>query len=236
MSTPTLFLLRLHIEAGWYLSLPPLFPGDIELPADGTQPPWLLHASAVAQGVYVRCWRADVPDSARQELAARAEAALALPATTPAEPGLSREVILSRAAEPTMHLDVARATARPLTAADRALVEAFEADSAAYYLDVPATQPVFGVVVAGQLASIAHSSRRTESACELGIDTAPEARGRGYALAATLRWAEAVTAEGLVPLYSARADNVASLALAQSAGYRPVARAAYIGGGTPAGL
>lgn len=236
MPVLTLFQLRLHIEAVWNLSVPPLFPGDVDLPADGSQPPWLLHTSVVAEGVSVRCWRADVPTEARMGLAARAEVALALPPTAPAEPGITREVILSRAAEPKPRLAAAHQIARRLTTADRALVEAFEADSSVYYLDTPATQPVFGVAVAGALASIAHSSRRTESACELGIDTAPEARGRGYGLAATLLWAEAVAAEGLVPLYSARADNAASLALAHAAGYRPLARAAYIadeGGAVP---
>jgi predicted GNAT family acetyltransferase len=77
----------------------------------------------------------------------------------------------------------------------------------------------------GRLLNQAHSSRRTAEACELGIDTLPEARRRGYALAATVAWSASILAEGLVPIYSAFAANTASLRLAHGAGYRPFARA-----------
>ena len=74
--------------------------------------------------------------------------------------------------------------------------------------------------IPGRVVSLAHSSRRTHEACELGVDTLPEARRRGYALAVTTLWARMVLQEGLVPLYSALAGNRASLALAAAAGYR----------------
>jgi hypothetical protein len=138
------------------------------------------------------------------------------------------EIALSQVAPPALDLAVAERIARRLMIEDRALVETFAQDSASYYLDTPAVAPVFGVVESGQLLSIAHSSRRTAEACELGVDTAPDARRRGYGLAVTALWAAAVAAEGLVPLYSARADNVASLALAHAAGYRPFARSVSI--------
>ena len=84
------------------------------------------------------------------------------------------------------------------------------------------------MVEQGRLLSIAHSSRRTDRACELGINTLPTARRRGFARACVLAWAEAVAAEGLEPLYSANAANTASLALAAACGYRPIARAAQV--------
>jgi hypothetical protein len=56
----------------------------------------------------------------------------------------------------------------------------------------------------------------------LGIDILPEARRRGYALAASMLWTRAIIEEGLVPFYSALADNPASLALAHKAGYAPL--------------
>ncbi len=115
---------------------------------------------------------------------------------------------------------------RTLSPADDPLIEAFEPGSAAYFAELRRA-PVIGVEADGQLVCIAHSSRRTAAACELGIDTLPQARRHGYALLATVQWAEAVAAEGLVPLYSASAENTASLALAAAAGYRPFARAAY---------
>ena len=47
-------------------------------------------------------------------------------------------------------------------------------------------------------------------------------------LAATVVWAALVAGEGLAPIYSAFAENAASLALAVAAGYRPFARAAQV--------
>jgi predicted GNAT family acetyltransferase len=81
------------------------------------------------------------------------------------------------------------------------------------------------VLVDGRLCSIAHSSRRTREACELGINTLPEARRKGYALAATVAWSAAIVQEGLTPIYSALATNTPSLNLACAAGYREIARA-----------
>ncbi|MGZ6390962.1 MAG: GNAT family N-acetyltransferase, partial [Ktedonobacterales bacterium] len=83
--------------------------------------------------------------------------------------------------------------------------------------------PVLIVVEDGRIVCLAHSSRRREHACARGHDTRPAARRRGYALAATVLWAEAVAAEGREPFYSALAENSASLALAHAAGYRPFA-------------
>jgi hypothetical protein len=78
------------------------------------------------------------------------------------------------------------------------------------------------------LLSVAHSSRRTAQACELGIETRPEARRQRYALAATVVWSAAINDEGLTPIYSALAENTASLRLAVAAGYRVFARAALL--------
>ncbi|HKD74903.1 MAG TPA: GNAT family N-acetyltransferase, partial [Ktedonobacterales bacterium] len=61
----------------------------------------------------------------------------------------------------------------------------------------------------------------TSSACELGIDTLPEARRRGYAAAATTLWTALIQQQGLLPMYSAFAWNTASLRLAQAVGYAP---------------
>jgi len=64
----------------------------------------------------------------------------------------------------------------------------------------------------------------------LGIDTLPAARRKGYALAATILWAHTVLQEGLVPLYSAFANNAPSLRLAAAAGYRAFAHVAIFDG------
>jgi len=224
-------LLRRHVEAVWWLSLPPLDGEHVTLPAAGAQPPWALYLGELLEGAQpigrVHLWRHDVPAADRASLAARADAALAQPAVAPLPNGVEREVALIQTASPALSLDAAARIARPLTAADRPLLAAFWPGEEDDLLD-PIRAPLFGVVVENRLLTLAHSSRHTPHARELGIDTLPEARRRGYALAATLLWAAAVAAEGVIPFYSARADNTASLALAHAAGYRPFAAGASI--------
>lgn len=222
-----LALLRLHVEAVWSLQMPPLAFDDVELSPGAALPAWTLYLGELAGGV-VRIWQPGVTSDARQELLSQAEAALRLPPDAPAAPGVSREVALARRTAPGQASEsVAAHRARRLGPDDTALLEAFEPGEAGYYL-APVRAPVFGAVGDGRLLSVAHSARRTAVACELGVETRPEARRHGYGLAVTLRWTEAVAAEGLLPLYSARADNAASLALAAAAGYRPFVRAAYL--------
>jgi RimJ/RimL family protein N-acetyltransferase len=221
-------LLRLHIEAVWGVRLPGIgeHATDVELLPESQRPAWHLCAAAMSSG-NVSIWRPDVEADQREALLVRANAALALPPAATAEPGISREVALYQVAPPRLDLDTARTIARPLIEQDQSLIEAFEAGSAPYYFH-PDRRPLIGVVSAGRLFSIAHSSRRTSEACELGIDTLPEARHRGYALASTILWTAAVAQEGLIPIYSALMQNEASLKLAAAAGYRPFARAALI--------
>lgn len=219
-------LLRLHVEASWGVRLPPVVENDGELLPESAWPSWKLWAGDIA-GALVYIWRPDVNTLEREALRLRANEALALPLTATPLPGISREVAHSLTASPRLDADTARGIARPLTLQGRSLIEVFQADSSDYYL-YPERRPLIGVVIAGRLLSLAHSSRRTKEACELGIDTAPEARRKGYALAATIVWTRMVMQEGLIPLYSALAENTASLRLAAAAGYRVFARAAVV--------
>jgi len=217
-------VLRLHVEAVWDVRLPSLVLTDVELLPDGSQPSWKLCAADQASGrVYL--WRPDVPTMEREALRLRGSAALAFPPLGAPLPGVHREVALSLVASPRSDQATARSIARPLTEKDRSLVEAFEPDAHDYYFR-PERQPLIGVVISGHLLSLAHSSRRTPEACELGIDTRAFARQRGYALAATMVWTQAILQERLVPIYSADASNTASLRLADAAGYRAFARLA----------
>ncbi|MDQ6644637.1 MAG: GNAT family N-acetyltransferase, partial [Chloroflexota bacterium] len=163
----------------------------------------------------------------REALLARAYEALALPPTIAAARDISREVALHQVASPTMDMAPVQQLARPLTSRDRALLRAFQPNSEEYYLHAE-RRPLIGVIINGRLLSLAHSSRRTSEACELGITTLPAARRRGYALAATILWAASVTEEGLIPIYSALIKNQASLSLASAAGYRIFAHIATI--------
>lgn len=226
LSTPRI-LLRLHIQAVWGVQLPPITQNAVELLSEGPQPPWKLYVAEMA-GEQVAIWRPDVPMSEREALFERAREALTGSPTGHVAPHINREVALHQVASPTMSIEAAQHVARLLTPEDQTLVDIFEPGEIEYYFR-PDRRPLVGVIVEGRLLSLAHSSRRTAQACELGIDTLPEARRKGYALAATLLWAASVSQEGLIAFYSASAENSASLALAAAAGYRAFARGVTVG-------
>jgi len=214
--------LRLHIEAVWEIRIPPLDGATIELSAAKPLPPWSLYQASLADG-QVTIWRPGVSLEERADLLARARNAG--PDYDPAL-GMRREVALRLPATPPASQTHPQPAARLLNASDAPLLEAFEADSASYFLD-PVHAPCLGVIVAGRLVSVAHSSRRTPAACELGINTAPDARRRGYATTAVRAWTEAILNEGLIPIYSAFAHNTASLRLAAASGYVQVSTGVY---------
>jgi hypothetical protein len=219
-------LLRLHVEAVWGVRLPPVVENDGELLPESARPSWKLWAGDIAGGrVYI--WRPDVKATEREALRLRANEALDLSPTATPKAGISREVAHSLVASPRLEIETARSITHPLTSQGRSLIEVFQPGTSDYYLHRE-RRPLIGVVISGQLLSLAHSSRRTKEACELGIDTVAEARRKGYALAATIVWTHGVMQEGLVPLYSALAENTASLRLAAAAGYRVFARAAVV--------
>lgn len=215
-------LLRLHIEGGWGISLPPLENTSVELSASAALPPWLVYQARLPQE-WITLWHPDAQPEQRANLLQQVQD------TGPAFAGAHRmrhEIVLQQLATPHTHHAQSRYILCLLTEDDTARLEAFEAGSAPYYLD-PHRAPCIGVIVDEQLVSVAHSSRRTQEACELGIDTIPEARRRGYATSATLTWTQAIRQEGLLPIYSALASNTASLRLAAAAGYVPVIEGVY---------
>ncbi|MDE3230679.1 MAG: hypothetical protein KGO05_12440, partial [Chloroflexota bacterium] len=122
-------ILRLHLEAVWGISLPPLDGSEAEVAASGVQPPWSLYRARLVNGDEVAVWRATVMPRERADLLRRAEAAgLAWDAAL----RMRREVALRL---PESHSPApASPIARLLTAADVALVEALEAGSASYFL------------------------------------------------------------------------------------------------------
>jgi hypothetical protein len=230
-------LLRLHVEAVWGVALPSLVNDDCELLPTSGKPSWQVYVADIATArIYI--WRPDVSASERESLRLRLNAALAYPPAFPGVSGIghentaqdvspastsfagiSREVAFSFVASPTIDLDSAHSIARPLTLQDQSLIEFFRSDSPSDLL-YSAKRPIIGVVNSGRLLCVAHSSRRTDAACELGIDTLPSARRKGYALAATIVWTYAILQEGLIPIYSAFAENTPSLRLAVASGYR----------------
>jgi RimJ/RimL family protein N-acetyltransferase len=212
-------LCRLHMEAVWDIQLPPIIQNDIEIARSSNQPPWLLYIALLANE-RISIWHAGVDSSTRQILLKQAETALTH-SRQAGEMGIEREVALKFTGQSRMTLAQAQQLAHPIT--EHNVVEAFQPGAAQYFFE-RGREPLFGTIRDGRLLSIAHSSRRTLEACELGIETLPAARRQGYALAATILWTHAVLGENLVPIYSALAENAASLALAAAAGYRIFAR------------
>ena len=208
-------LLRMHIEAVWGISIPPLDGATVELSGNLPLPPWPLYMARLAEDE-VTIWRSGISAGERASLLRRTQNA----------DGLRREIVLRYAGIPDVPPVQSQHIARLLTAADNALLEDFEAGSAEYFLDLHRA-PCIGVVVAGRLVSVAHSSRRTREACELGINTVPGARRQGYAAIAVRAWTDTIFQEGLTPIYSALAENVASLRLAAVTGYRQVSSSVY---------
>jgi hypothetical protein len=185
-------------------------------------PPWPLYLGTFAQE-QIAIWHPDVVAEQRLlylENARRADVVWdqAL--------GMRREVVFHYPVTRQEQQAQARQRARILGVEDADLINAFEPESAPYFLD-PRRAPCIGVVVDGRLVSIAHSSRQTPAACELGIDTLPEARRRGYGAAATILWTAIVQQKGLIPIYSAFAWNTASLQLAKATGYVPCIEGIY---------
>ena len=215
--------LRLHIEAVWYVRLPAIERDELELLSTSSLPSWRLCVADLPAG-RVQIWRPDVPLYERAALRERIFKAVSAP-TPPSD--IHREVALRLATSPARRSMNSQAIVRSLTPDDSELVAAFDP---AYVSDLlnPACHPCIGVLVDGRLLSLAHSSRRTEEACELGIETRPEARRKGYALAATTAWSAAILQEGLTPLYSAHAENAPSLRLAAAAGYRAFAHVVFL--------
>ena len=77
MEPGVLELLRLHLQASFGLRVPPLAPGDVDLPASAGAAPWALYA-AVLDAAEVRIWRG-VPAAERVRLAHLGSQALAHP-------------------------------------------------------------------------------------------------------------------------------------------------------------
>ena len=70
----------------------------------------------------------------------------------------------------------------------------------------------------GEVVAVCHSARLTPAAAEAGVETATAYRGRGFAGAVVLCWAQAVVAQGRLPLYSTNWTNHASRAVARKLG------------------
>ncbi|MGE3960522.1 MAG: GNAT family N-acetyltransferase [Dehalococcoidia bacterium] len=69
-----------------------------------------------------------------------------------------------------------------------------------------------------RIVSACHAARATGDGAEAGLETAPQARRHGHALAVTSWWAEVVQSAGRTPLYSTGWANEASRGVARRLG------------------
>jgi RimJ/RimL family protein N-acetyltransferase len=83
------------------------------------------------------------------------------------------------------------------------------------------------VVDNGEPAAIGFSSYLDETYLEIGVETAPQYRGRGYARAACARMIHHCLENGLIPVWSCRTENEPSYQLAQKLGLEPVLQLPY---------
>lgn len=221
-------LLRLHLEAVWGIRLPEIEQDEIELLSESVQPGWKLCVAEIA-GQRILIWRKDIAKEEQERVQLQINSALDFSADRESMAGISREIAFSLAGASRLGRENASKVAQQLTPGDWERIETFPINGVEYYTQID-KRPLIGVIDAGKLVCLAHSARRTEEACELGIDTLPEARRKGYALATTIVWTQAILSEGLIPLYSALAENSASLQLAKACGYHSFARVATFGG------
>jgi hypothetical protein len=72
----------------------------------------------------------------------------------------------------------------------------------------------------GQVASVAFAARLSKSGAEIGVATAPEFRGRGYAAAAAARWSRLQSLQSRALFYSTSQTNLSSQRVAARLGLR----------------
>jgi predicted GNAT family acetyltransferase len=94
--------------------------------------------------------------------------------------------------------------------------------------DIPHRRPFVAVAHDGKAVSLCASVRISPAVHCAGVETHPEHRQRGHALAAVSGWAHAVQRLGATPFYSTSWENVASRAVAVRLGFQPVATDLHI--------
>lgn len=85
-----------------------------------------------------------------------------------------------------------------------------------------------GEVVSVAVTHTAPDETEPGGTVEIGVETIPAARGRGYALDCLRAVTGILLSRGLVPEYRSVRSNRASARVAQKAGYLPAGEACYL--------
>lgn len=81
--------------------------------------------------------------------------------------------------------------------------------------ELHAWQPFLAILEERRAVSVCRSVRITSRAHEVGVETLPGFRGKGYATEVVAGWASLVKSIGAIPLYSTSWENIASQAVAR---------------------
>jgi len=87
---------------------------------------------------------------------------------------------------------------------------------------------IAGAIADGVLVSVARTTGWSERHADIGVETLPAWRGRGFATAAAALVAQGVQQMGKMPVWSAGEGNAASLRIAQKLGFVEVLRRTYV--------
>jgi GNAT superfamily N-acetyltransferase len=85
----------------------------------------------------------------------------------------------------------------------------------------------FSLMMEGQAVAVAFSAFMHDKMLELGMETKPEYRGRGFASIVSAKLIEYCFARGLEPIWSCRQGNKGSYNLAIKLGFEPIAILPY---------
>ena len=168
--------------------------------------------------------RADLPAGLAEQLLAHGHDEPPTPdlRTPPRHEQIYRELLMPRQQVwfgPAYWLETAAPQNRKAVAITRANAMLLAGTFDDWQGEVDDRQPCYCVLERGRAVSLCASARITAAACEAGVETLPDHRGRGHAVSAVSAWAAAVAELGALPLYSTSWQNVASQRVAAKCGF-----------------
>lgn len=110
----------------------------------------------------------------------------------------------------------------------RSNADLLQGDLADWQGSIELEQPMFARILDGMAVSLCATVRRSVSGVEAGVDTLQAHRRQGHGRAVVAAWSSAASGEGVTPFYSTSWTNDASIALANSLGYRQIGASLWV--------